>query len=239
MVNDFYRRFVNPNAPEKKLVFAGRVWTVLLMMMACTLALQLSSALDAFHILLQIGAGTGLLFLLRWFWWRINAWSEIAAMSIAFPTALYFKLGHIPLMNALFSEGIPEALNFSASMQLVIGVAVTLVGWIVVTLLAPPTNKKTLREFLRKSRAGGPGWKGVIDKAKSEGDSLGFEEKYRWPVPFGILCALVGCSSVYCALFAAGLFLYGRFFEGCILTGVSIVSAIVLLASWKKIAGEN
>ena len=245
MVNDFYHRFVNPNASEKQLVFAGRLWTVLLMILACALALQLHSALDSFQILLQIGAGTGLLFLLRWFWWRINAWSEIAAMSIAFPTALYFRLGngeetlHIMLMKTLFAGNVPEALNFSVSMQLVIGVAVTTIGWIIVTLLTPPTDEKTLREFLRKSRAGGPGWKDVVEKAKAEGDSLGFDENYRWPVPFGILCAIIGCVSVYSALFAAGLFLYGRFFTGCVLTVVSIASAIVLLASWKKIAGEN
>ena len=241
MVNDFYHRFVNPNASERQLVFTGRLWTVLLMILACPLALQLRSALDAFHILLQIGAGTGLLFLLRWFWWRINAWSEIAAMSIAFPTALYFKLWHIPLMMALYGHAseIPKTLVFSDSMQLVIGVAVTTVGWIVVTFLTPPTNEKTLYEFLRKSRAGGPGWKKVIEKAKTEGDSLGFDEKYRWPVPFGILFAIVGCVSIYCALFATGLFLYGQFFTGCALTGVSIISAVVLLASWKKIASEN
>jgi hypothetical protein len=214
----------------------GRIWTVLLMIMACVLALQLSSALDAFHILLQIGAGTGLLFLLRWFWWRINAWSEIAAMSIAFPTALYFKLWHVPLMNTLFADGIPEALNFSASMQLVIGVAVTTAGWIIVTLLTPPDDEKVLREFLRRSRSGGPGWKRIIEKAKAEGDSLGFDGGFRWTVPFGILCVLIGCTSVYCALFATGLFLYGQFFTGCILIAVSIVSVIVLLASWKKIA---
>jgi len=239
IVNDFYRRFINPNASEKQFVLVGRMWTVLLMIMACFLALQLESALGAFHILLQIGAGTGLLFLLRWFWWRINAWSEIAAMSIAFPTALYLKLWHFPLMNSLFPDGIPAALNFSDSMQLVIGVSITTVGWIIVTLLTPPTSEKTLREFLRKSRAGGPGWKNVIDKAKTEGDTLGFSEGYKWPVPFGILCALFGCASVYCALFATGLFLYGQIVTGCILLVVSVVSAVILFASWKRIAGDN
>lgn len=239
MVNDFYHRFVNPNASEKQLVFTGRLWTVLLLVLACVLALQLESALDSFQILLQIGAGTGLLFLLRWFWWRINAWSEIAAMSIAFPTALYFRLVHFPLMNSLFPDEIPEALNLSVSMQLVLGVAITTAGWVIVTLLTPPTEERTLREFLRKSRAGGPGWKDVIEKAKSEGDSLGFNEKYQWPVPFGIFCSLIGCVSIYCALFATGLFLYGRLITGSILSAASIVSAIVLLASWKKIANEN
>ncbi|MCL2742314.1 MAG: Na+:solute symporter [Planctomycetaceae bacterium] len=239
MVNDFYHRFVNPKASEKQLVFAGRLWTVLLMIIASALALQLSSALDSFEILLQIGAGTGLLFLLRWFWWRINAWSEISAMAIAFPTALYFKLWHFPLMNVMFPEGIPNALNFSSSMQLVIGVTVTTIGWVIVTLLTPPDDEKKLREFLRKSRAGGPGWKNVIEKAKTEGDSLGFDEGYKWPVPFGIFCSLIGCVSVYCALFATGLFLYGRFYEGCTLSVISVVSAIVLFVSWKKIAGEN
>ena len=160
-------------------------------------------------------------------------------MSIAFPTALYFKLWHIPLMNTLFPSGIPDSLNFSDSMQLVLGVSITTVGWIVVTLLTPPTAEKTLREFLRKSRAGGPGWKKVIENAKTEGDILGFSEGYKWPVPFGIFCAVVGCVSVYSALFATGLFLYGRFFTGCVLSAVSIVSAIVLLASWKTVASEN
>ena len=239
MVNDYYHRFVNPKATEKQLVFQGRFWTVLLMVAACVLALQLSSALDSFEILLQIGAGTGLLFLLRWFWWRINAWSEIAAMSIAFPTALYFRLGHVPLMKALFPAGIPESLNFSSSTQLVIGVTVTTLGWIIVTLLTPPTDETTLREFLRKSRAGGPGWKPVIEKAKSEGDSLGFDEGFQWSVPLGIFCSLVGCVCIYCALFATGQFLYGHYFMGGALSAVSIGSAIILLASWKKIAGEN
>jgi Na+/proline symporter len=239
MVNDFYHRFINAKATEKQLVTAGRIWTVLLMFMACILALQLQSALDAFHILLQIGAGTGLLFLLRWFWWRINAWSEIAAMSIAFPTALYFKLGHIPLMNALFPAGIPDALNFSSSMQLVLGVAITTMGWIIVTLLTPPTEEKTLREFLRRSRAGGPGWDNVIEKAKSEGDSLGFDEGYQWSVPLGILCAIVGCVSIYSALFGTGLIIYGRYLTGCMLFVVSLVCALALFVSWKRIAGEN
>jgi Na+/proline symporter len=247
MVNDFYRRFINPNASEKRFVFMGRMWTVLFMIMACVLALQLSSALDAFHILLQIGAGTGLLFLLRWFWWRINAWSEIAAMSFAFPVALYFKLNivgydstlHELFMKSLFGGSVPAALNFSDSMQLVIGVSITTLGWVVVTLLTPPDDEKVLREFLRKSRAGGPGWKNVIEKAKAEGDVLGFRAGYKWPVPFGILCALFGCASVYCALFATWLFLYGQIVTRCILIVVSIVSAVVLFASWDKIAGDS
>ena len=239
MVNDLYLRFVNPKASEKQLVLAGRIATVVLMVLACALALQLSSALDSFHILLQIGAGTGLLFLLRWFWWRINAWSEIAAMSIAFPTALYFRLAHVPLMKTLFPSGIPDSLNFSASMQLVIGVAITTIGWIIITLITPPTEEKTLREFLRRSRAGGPGWKNVIQKAKSEGDTLGFNEGFQWSVPLGIFCTLIGCVCIYCALFGTGLFLYGRFFMGSVLFGTSLVCTVILLASWKKIAREN
>jgi len=238
MVNDFYHRFVNPNATEKQLVLAGRVWTVVLMVLACVLALQLSSALDNFQILLQIGAGTGLLFLLRWFWWRINAWSEIAAMSIAFPTALYFRFGHAPLMSALFPNGVPNALDFSGSMQLVIGVAVTTIGWIVVTLLTPPTDEATLRKFLRRSRAGGPGWKSVIEKAKAEGDSLGFDEHFRWSVPLGIFCSIIGCVSIYCALFGTGKLIYGEYSTAAVLFGISIVSAVSLIFLWNGIIGK-
>ena len=239
MVNDHYRRFVNPNAPEKKLVLMGRIWTVLLMVAACFLALQLSSALDSFHILLQIGAGTGLLFLLRWFWWRINAWSEIAAMSIAFPMALYLKLAHVPLMNKLFADGIPEVLNFSASMQLVIGVGVTTAGWIIVTLLTPPDNERVLREFLRRSQSGGPGWKRVIEKAKAEGDSLGFNGSFRWSVPLGVLCVLIGCVSIYGMLFATGKLIYGEYLAAAVLFGISIVSAVSLIFLWSRITGKH
>ncbi|MDO5567055.1 MAG: sodium:solute symporter family protein, partial [Planctomycetia bacterium] len=181
MVNDFHHRFIHKDASQKELVLVGRIWTVILMVLACVLAMNLQSAVENFEILLMIGAGTGLLFLIRWFWWRVSAVSEIAAMMIAFPTALYFKFGHMPLWTWLYpvpNPGAagefmpPEWLQFSSGMQLVISVAITTVGWIIITLLTKPTDEETLRRFLQQTNAGGPGWQRVIKRAKAEGVDL-------------------------------------------------------------------
>ncbi len=115
IVNDFYRRFFAPKAAEKKLVFVGRISTVGLMFLAGVVALLLDNALQAFHILLQIGAGTGLIFILRWFWWRINAWTEITGMVVSFAVALYLEIFHAKLGFAPF----PVHIN------LLIGVSIT------------------------------------------------------------------------------------------------------------------
>ncbi|MBR5758992.1 MAG: Na+:solute symporter [Thermoguttaceae bacterium] len=236
MVNDFYKRFVNPNAPEKKLVLIGRVWTIGLMIAACLLALTLRNALQAFEILLLIGAGTGLLFLLRWFWWRINAYSEIAAMCFAFPTAIYFQLWHASVCCKCFGmteEAFKNSWLSNSGYQLVISVALTTIGWLLVTYLTPPDSKETLYAFVRKTRAGGPGWKKVYEQAKKDGVSLeGANDK--WPVPMGILCSFVGCIAIYCSLFTVGSLLYGSYTNACALLVVTVVSAWILFASWKK-----
>ncbi|MBR4753098.1 MAG: Na+:solute symporter [Thermoguttaceae bacterium] len=236
MVNDFYKRFVNPNAPEKKLVLIGRVWTIGLMIAACLLALTLRNALQAFEILLLIGAGTGLLFLLRWFWWRINAYSEIAAMCFAFPTAIYFQLWHASVCCKCFGmteEAFKNSWLSNSGYQLVFSVALTTIGWLLVTYLTPPDSKETLYAFVRKTRAGGPGWKKVYEQAKKDGVSLeGANDK--WPVPMGILCSFVGCIAIYCSLFTVGSLLYGSYTNACALLVVTVVSAWILFASWKK-----
>lgn len=237
MVNDFYKRFIHPNASEKKLVMAGRLWTVALMILSCFMALALQNALQAFEILVLIGAGTGLIFLLRWFWWRINAYSEIAAMCVSFPVALYFKFVHPSICCNCFNMTNEEFANSwlsNAGYQLVIGVILTTLGWVIVTLLTPPENKETLRTFIRKTRAGGPGWKKVYDDAKKEGFELeGADDK--WSVPMGILCSFVGCIAIYCALFASGAFIYGKYFFGCVLLSLTIVSSLVLFKCWRRL----
>ncbi|MDE0056393.1 MAG: Na+:solute symporter [Gammaproteobacteria bacterium] len=143
VVNDFYRRFVAPEADERTLVLVGRLTTVLLMVLAGWLALYLESALQAFNVLLTIGAGTGLLFFLRWFWWRISAFSEIAAMAVSFVAALYFQFAELP--------------GWTSWQRLVGGVAVTTVGWVLATYLCPRTDPAVLRRFYRRIRPGGGG----------------------------------------------------------------------------------
>lgn len=236
MVNDLYLRFINKNASEKKLVRVGRVWTVALMVLACLVATQLESALGSFQILISIGAGTGLLFLLRWFWWRINAYSEIAAMCFAFPIAVYFQLYHKSLCMSAFEmteEAFAASWLSNGGLQLVASVALTTIGWLAVTFLTPPDDKETLREFVRKTRAGGPGWRKVYEDAAKDGVSLE-GEKDKWPVPLGILCSVVGCVSIYAALFGSGAFLYGDCVLGSILTVVAIASGGLLWICWKK-----
>ena len=147
MVDDCYRRFVAPAKDERHYVQVGRAATVGLIVLASIVSLWLENALQAFQILLQIGAGTGLVFLLRWFWWRINVWSELSAMVISFLVAIYFQFAHV-------------ALGFEAvdpSLQLVLGVLITSVGWVTVTFLTPPAQPDTLRTFHGAHQANGPG----------------------------------------------------------------------------------
>ncbi len=211
------------NAIEGKFVFIGRLWTVLFMIIACCMAIFLENALGAFQILLSIGAGTGLLFLLRWFWWRVNAYSEIAAMCFAFPIACFFQFHK-------FAEG---SLMANSNIQLVVSVAITTIGWLAVTFLTPPDDKETLREFVRKTRAGGPGWKKVYDDAAKEGvKPVGADDKC--PDPLRILCSVVGCIAIYAALFGVGQVLYGHVGCGVGLLIGAVVAGFLLFSCWKK-----
>jgi Na+/proline symporter len=219
VVHDVYRRFIRPEASEKHLVAIGRVSTVVLMILAGILALLLSDALQAFNIMLQIGAGTGLLFILRWFWWRINPWSEITAMVVSFAVALFFQFVETGL---------------SSHLQLVTGVAITSVCWIGVTLITSPSNHETLRDFLRLVNPGGPGWRAVESEASKRGEPIHSETR-AWDVPTGILCMVLGCLTVYGALFATGYFLYGNVVASTGLGAVTVISAYLLVRGWRRL----
>jgi solute:Na+ symporter, SSS family len=228
VVNDVYKRFFKPNASDKNLVLTGRITTVLLMLVTMLMALLLSNALQAFNILLQIGAGTGLIFILRWFWWRINAYSEITAMITSFLVALYFHFIH-PY------TGLPE---ISAATQLVSGVFFTTAVWMVVTFITRPEDKMTLRSFYRLVHPGGPGWKKVVDEAVAEGDEIQSEKSRSWDVPVGILCMILGCIAVYSALFATGYWIYGKNITASLMTLAMIISTILLISKWKRLSFE-
>ncbi|KPK84305.1 MAG: Na+:solute symporter [Bacteroides sp. SM23_62_1] len=223
IVNDFYHRFLDRNASEKKLVIVARITTVILMILAALFTLLLSNALQAFRILLQIGAGTGLIFILRWFWWRINAFSELSAMIISFIVAVYFQIIH-PL------TGLP-AIN--PSTQLVSGVVITTITWLAVTWLTPPVDMETLAGFHRLVQTGGPGWKKVILQINGEHDIMGSYGQ-KWDVPRGILCMVIGCFAVYAILFATGYWIYRNMIPALILSSVSIVSVFLLIKIWKR-----
>lgn len=220
VVNDFYKRFVRPQAPEKELVRAGRICTLLTMVAAAAGGLYLSSALQVFRLILQVGAGTGLLFLLRWFWWRINAFSEIAAMVVSFIVAVALEL---------FG---PEWLPSWA--RIVGGVGVTTIAWLAVTLVTRPTNEATLRRFATLVRPGGPGWAAVARRAAAEGQPLD-EAGRRWNVPMEIVCMIIGCAAVYSALIATGHWIYGNWPAAVVLTAVAGASSTLLIVTWKRV----
>ncbi len=224
VVNDFYKRFVRPDATEKQMVRVGRISTVSMMIAAAALALYLESSLTAFHILLQVGAGTGLIYILRWFWWRINAFSELAAMVVSFLLACYFEFVHTAIGFELLATW----------QKLTIGVGITTVAWLLVTLVTRPTEEKTLRSFYSLVQPGGPGWKAVLMRAKSENDPID-ESAQRWDVPLGILCMVFGCLAVYAALFAAGAWIYLNYTQGAVLTIIAVVATVLLLKSWNKL----
>ena len=225
IVNDFYRRFIKKNPAEKQMVLVGRVSIVILMIISAMLALLLENALQAFHILLQIGAGTGLLFLMRWFWWRINAASEIAAMVISFFVAVYFEFVHVKL-------GFPELIEWK---KLILGVGITTAGWITVTFFTKPTDKKRLIQFYKKVYPGGPGWKRVREIALQSGENI---EKYsgkKWDMPTNLLGVFFGTVFIYSILFSVGFWLYSNIVPGIISVVTALVSSVLLLKIRKKL----
>ena len=223
IVHDFYHRFINPQASEKSLVFLARCSTLILMVLAALVALTLNNALQAFQILLQIGAGTGLLFILRWFWYRINVYSEFTAMIVSFVLAIYLQLIHTELGFE----------TISSSMQLLIGVGVTTLSWILVTLYTKPESEEVLLGFYQKVHPGGPGWKHVLDVAESKGKKI-IGKKEKWDVPNGLLCMLFGTLSVYSILFSIGSLIYGNDSSFMITSIIGLLSLFALLYFWKK-----
>jgi Na+/proline symporter len=227
MVNDFYKRFLRKRAGEKEMVLAGRVSTVVLMAVAGAAALLMRNALDSFQIMLQVGAGTGLLFILRWFWWRINAWSEIAAMVVSFVVALYMRFVHR-------LTGLPPLGDW---LQLVIGVGITTCGWVLVTFLTRPTDEAVLLSYYRRVRPGGPGWRKFLDRVRVKGGQPEGPDA-AWKVPQGLLCMFLGCVAVYSALFATGNWIYSRVLPAVLLTGLAAAASALLFMLWGRVVRD-
>jgi Na+/proline symporter len=208
LVHDFYRRFLRPGLSERHYVFVGRLTTAGLMICAALMTYALGTAREAFELILSIGAGTGLLYLLRWFWWRVSAWSEIAAMISSFLVALGFFIAR------------KNGFEIAADVSLIITVAVTTVVWMATTFLAPPTDAATLDGFFMKVRPSGPGWRPVAERLGIAGveDSL----------PQALLGWVLGCAFVYSGLFGTGSLLYGRMPQFAMWLVVFVVSGIGL-----------
>jgi len=220
VVNDFYARFIKPEASDKELVAVGRISTVGLMVLAALLALVLSNALEAFNILLQIGAGTGLIFILRWFWWRINAYTEISAMIVSFIVAIYFESIH----NKLGFWPIPEEMGY---LKLLFGVSITTITWVSVTLLTKPEDDKVLIAFYKKVRPASYGWKKLLGKYPEVKEEVG-----QLPMEIGLM--LIASIMVFSALFGVGFWIYGETLPAIIATIITLAGGFLVYKGWKK-----
>ena len=233
IVYDFYKQQINPNASEKKLVAVGRISTIVLMLFSAVLALLLQNALQLFNLLLVFGAGTGLIFILRWFWWRINAWSEITAMFASGIISLSLKL--TPLGNFLFN---PADGVFEDYMEYPLVVLVTTFIWLFATFVTKPESKNVLRDFYKKIQPGGPGWKRVVDQAEMENVKIVSNSDQNWSVPSGIKAMLLGCIMIYSIMFSTGYWIYSEFTYAIPTTFVAIFSGYFLYKAWIKIKGS-
>ncbi len=225
LVNDFYQRFIKPEASEKELVWAARIFTVLSMIIGCALGLTLTSAGQAFNLLLLLGAGTGLIYILRWFWWRINAYTEIVAMISSLIIAGYFSFFHDKM-------GFLEMEDWQ---KMVVGAFLTTAVWIIATYFTPKTNEETLRNFVRLIKPGGPGWNTVLENAKKDGIELTTE---KGNLPNEILGMVVGSVTIYSILLATGFWIYSEYTPAIVLTIVAVIGAYFLTEILKKIKFE-
>lgn len=232
VVNDFYSRYIKKSASEKELVNVGRISTVILMIISAILALVLQNALQLFNIILMFGAGTGLIFLLRWFWWRINAWSEITAMLVSGIISILFNFTGLGILvfGGVDPTSNQEVLGFLPGWSTYpIIVLVTTLSWLLITFLTKPEKTGTLVNFYRKTQPGGPGWRKVLNKS-----DIDFEKR-DWNVPSGILATILGCFTIYGALFGTGYWIYGKYLQASMLTVMVIILSFILRKLWFRI----
>ena len=208
LVNDFYYRFIKPDSSKKELVNIARIFTFVTIILGASLGLTLKSAGQAFNLLLMIGAGTGLIYILRWFWWRINAYTEITAMASSLLIALYLN----------FSE-----IDITSSVKIIIGVSLTTIIWVLTSYITPQEDEDTLRNFVDKVNPGGPGWKNYTSSSESG----------SWFVPKGIFLMALGCTAVYGFLLSMGHLIYGNGHAGILLIFISFSAFFGIYKTWK------
>ena len=225
LVNDFYKRFLNPDASNKETVNMGRFFTVICMVLGAVTGLFLTDAGKAFNLLLLLGAGTGLIYILRWFWWRINAFTEIVAMISSLIIAIYLtfihdNLGFLPMEDW---------------QKTVTGAVLTTITWIIATYLTPKTSDETLRGFYKLIKPAGPGWDAVLNKAKAEGVTI---NKEAGQLPLEILAMVIGCVTIYAALFATGFWVYHETTSAIIATIIAIFGATIIFRILRRLKFE-
>jgi solute:Na+ symporter, SSS family len=221
LVHDFYRRFIRKDETEKHYVMAGRLATVGLFFLSSSLVFVLETAQDNFNIMLQVGAGTGLLYLLRWFWWRITAWCEIVAMASSFGISIVFLVLH------------RNGIQLGTHKELLITIFFTTICWLITAYAGPATDRAALVNFYLKVKPFGPGWTVVRKEAGiSEAEAAEFSKEDN--IPLATLGWVAGTTVIWAALFTVGNFLYGRTETALVLLGVLVVSGGVLISVTKR-----
>ena len=234
LINDFYRRFVRKDGDERLYILASRIATAILVVIAGAVSLRLESIRETWQLMLGIGAGTGLVYILRWYWWRINAWSEISAMATAMITSLVLWFGKSFFTEKVFGldPASPQSGDLYFAYSLLATVAVTTIVWLAVTFMTRPEPDEKLIAFYRKVRPGGPGWKRVAQAAgESEGESLA-PAFANW---------FLGCALVYSSLFSIGQFVLGEIMKGILLSVVAVAAGALISwnlgrANWREAA---
>jgi SSS family solute:Na+ symporter len=219
LVNDFYKRFIRKDATQKHYVNVGRSATIFLFLASVGVTSQLTSVEKAWEFLLAMGAGTGLVLILRWYWWRINAWSEISAMVVSFLGSLVF----MRVIPPRFPAGDPNA----TAWVMISTVAVTTVAWVATTFLTSPEPAATLDAFYRRVRPGGPGWRTVSER-------LGYG---RESIPGGALAWtnwIAGIIAVYATLFGLGKLVFGQMGAGIALLAVAAAAFAWIARSFRS-----
>jgi Na+/proline symporter len=225
LVHDFYRRFMKKDGSESHYVNVGRLSTVLLYVVAALLSLTMSSAQQAFEILLSIGAGTGLLYIARWFWWRVSAWCEVVAM----------------VMSLVTSVAVPYIMpNADFATRTIVQVGLTTLSWLITAYVGPQTDRATLIAFCRKVKPAGPGWTDIRAEAGISDAEIASENR----IGSALVGWIAGCALIWGSLFAIGNFLYAagdpaRLTMAWILTGVTLVSGYVLLRITRQLWADS
>ncbi len=213
VINDFYRRFVRRTGSEREYVLASQAVTIFLMLCSIVVTLNLGSIEAAWKLLLVTGAGTGTVLLFRWFWWRINAWSEVSAMAVAAMTSLFLQLG--------IGWRSDQPREFAYLM--LVTVLVTTMGWLVTTFLTRPESDATLTHFYQIVQPQGPGWRSVVAR-------LNLAPVYhRETLARQLLNWLLGCVLIYGFLFGFGEVLLGSVVKGLVMMGVALVAGWSIL----------
>jgi len=226
LVNDFYRRFLRPNETQKHYVAVSRGATIVLFLLSILVTAQLNSVEKAWRVLIGLGAGTGLVYMLRWYWWRINAWSEIGAMVASGVTYSWLSgalgqflawLGIVGSADALTPAFVRDAAANADAVILIGTVAVTTVAWIVATFVTRPEPATVLDSFYERVRPGGPGWMRVSTR-------LGYG---RERIPGGARAWsnwVAGLLAVYGTLFGIGKVIFGEYVAGAVLLGIAVLA---------------